>query len=109
MILTEPTYMMHGLSNLSPVSTSSSMLVPVQLVVSASASSQTPMGQQYCTIMMPGGQVRGKRSWERCPRLLSVTATLSDYNPHRSIPCHILAVDKRSCCAPLKIAGAGRT
>jgi hypothetical protein len=50
---------MHGLSNLPTVSTSSSMLVPVQLVVSTSASPQTPISQQYCTFVVPGGQVRG--------------------------------------------------
>jgi hypothetical protein len=86
MILKEPTCMMHGLSNLPPVSTSSSMLVPVQLVVSASTSPQTPMGHQCCTIMVPGGQVRGKRSWEPC-----CLPTFGDCNAERN-----KSVQKRS-------------
>ncbi|KAF6258969.1 hypothetical protein COO60DRAFT_1701041 [Scenedesmus sp. NREL 46B-D3] len=56
MILSEPNYMMHGLSNFSSVPSSSSMLVPVQLVVSASTSPQTPINQQYCTFMVPERQ-----------------------------------------------------
>jgi hypothetical protein len=77
MILTEPNYAMHGLPNLPTVSTSSSMLVPVQLVVNASAGPQTPIGQQYCTIVLPGSQVRGsKRAGTLLLAHLSVTPTL---------------------------------
>jgi hypothetical protein len=77
MILTEPTYTMHGLSNLPTISTSSSMLVPVQLVLNASAGPQTPIGQQYCTFVVPGSQVRGIK-WAETLLLapLSVTAAL---------------------------------